>query len=145
MTQAECGGALYHWRPMSRTVSDSDRCPCTSGESFGECCGPLLAGTRRAATAQALMRSRFTAFAVGDAAYLLASWHPATRPRELDLDESLDWYRLDIHAAGGGTPFEKTGEVTFTAHYRVDGERAKLREHSRFERVDVEWKYLDAL
>ena len=129
---------------MSRSLSDVDRRPCTSGVVFGDCCGPLLAGTRRAGTAQALMRSRFTAFAVGDADYLLHSWHPGTRPRTLDLDDSLDWYRLDIHSAGGGTPFEKTGDVEFTAYYCADGRRETLREHSRFERVDGEWKYVGA-
>ena len=96
-------------------------------------------------TAAARWSTSFAAFAVGKAGYLLDSWHPTTRPQVLDLDDTLDWYRLDVHSAGGGTPFERTGEVMFTAHYRVDGERAKLREHSRFERVDGEWKYLDAL
>ena len=47
------------------------------------------------------MRSRFAAFAVGNAGYLLDSWHPTTRPQVLDLDDTLDWYRLDVHSAGG--------------------------------------------
>jgi SEC-C motif-containing protein len=61
-------------------------CPCGSGKPFDECCGPALAGVRPAADAAALMRSRYTAFARGDAAYLRVTWHPSTRPAELALD-----------------------------------------------------------
>ncbi|MCW3040562.1 MAG: hypothetical protein JWM31_2467, partial [Solirubrobacterales bacterium] len=64
-------------------------CPCGSGAAFAACCGELhrRRGSGRAAapTAAALMRSRYSAFAVGDPVYLLASWHPSTRPRSLEL------------------------------------------------------------
>ena len=119
------------------------RCPCGSGLTFGDCCGPILAGGRVAATPEALMRSRFTAFAVGDTDHLLASWHPDTRPKSLALDDQTRWYRLDVESTSGGTPFEKTGEVGFTAYYRVEKQRGTLRERSRFVRVDGAWFYLD--
>ena len=59
------------------------RCPCGTGLPYDDCCGPLHAGSTAAATAEQLMRSRYSAFAVGDAAYLLATWHPSTRPAAL--------------------------------------------------------------
>jgi SEC-C motif-containing protein len=92
------------------------------------------------------MRSRFTAFAVGDSDYLSRSWHPRTRPESLDLDESMRWYRLDIESASKGSLFDSDGEVTFTAFYRVKGSGAgTLREHSRFERLDGRWVYVDGV
>ena len=63
------------------------RCPCTSGLPYDECCGPLHRGERAAPTAEQLMRSRFSAFALADAAYLLATWHPSTRPESLELED----------------------------------------------------------
>ncbi|ORM36671.1 YchJ family metal-binding protein [Williamsia sp. 1135] len=128
---------------MSVAISDR-RCPCTSGLPFDDCCGPVLAGDRPAPTAEALMRSRFTAFATGDRNYLLHSWHPRTRPAELDLDDAMRWYRLDIESTRGGSPFDSTGEVAFTAFYRVRaGQAGTLSEHSRFERYDGHWVYVD--
>lgn len=89
------------------------------------------------------MRSRFTAFAVGDREYILDSWHPRTRPRRLAVDDAAQWYRLDVESSTGGTPFDTTGEVTFTARYRENGERKALRQRSRFERRDGRWVYVD--
>ncbi|MFI1463384.1 YchJ family protein [Nocardia carnea] len=123
-------------------MDDSKPCPCRRGEVFAECCGPLLAG-RPAPSAEALMRSRFTAFALGDTGYLRRSWHPGTRPERLDLDPARRWLFLEIHAVTGGGPFEQTGTVEFTAHYRDPGGRGRLHETSRFTRVDGAWCYVD--
>ena len=141
---------------MSETTlyDPQTRCPCTSGEVYGACCGRYLgefaaSGTLGAPTPLALMRSRFTAFALHDAPYLLASWHPHTRPAELTLDETLRWYRLDILGSSGG-PFDAAGTVEFAAYYRsVPGtpaeERVKgaMHEKSRFEKANGTWYYLD--
>jgi SEC-C motif domain protein len=89
------------------------------------------------------MRSRFSAFAVEDAAYLLRSWHPATRPPRVDFDAGQRWQRLEILATTGGTAFHTTGTVTFRAHYTSRGEPGELREHSRFERYEGAWVYVD--
>ncbi len=118
------------------------RCPCGSGDLFGGCCGPLLGGAP-APTAERLMRSRFTAFSVKDAAYLLATWHPSTRPTEIDLDDDVVWRRLVIVDRTGGGPFDRDGEVEFEAFWQQDGERGSLRERSRFVREDRRWLYLD--
>lgn len=121
---------------------DAVRCPCGSGDVFGGCCGPLLAGAA-APTAERLMRSRFTAFSVKDAAYLLATWHPSTRPAEIDLDDDVVWRRLVVVDRTGGGPFDRDGEVEFEAFWQQDGERGSLRERSRFVREDRRWLYLD--
>ncbi|MEV1130678.1 YchJ family metal-binding protein [Agromyces sp. NPDC049794] len=126
------------------TPSPGDRCPCLSGETFGECCGRFLTGAADAPTAEQLMRSRFTAFAVGDADYLLATWHPSTRPLGLDLDPALRWYRLDVVRRERGGPLDRDGIVEFAAFYRHDGERGELHEVSRFVREGGRWRYVAA-
>lgn len=130
---------------MTVSLTDDDRCPCGSGDTYGACCGPLLAGDRPAPTAEALMRSRYTAFAVGDAGYLRATWHPRTRPSSLDLDDDLRWQRLTVLATHAGGPFDDGGEVEFVAQHRsaATGERGRLHEVSRFVREGGRWFYVD--
>ncbi|AHH21113.1 hypothetical protein NONO_c63430 [Nocardia nova SH22a] len=125
------------------TPGDDDRCPCGSGERFGGCCGPRLNGSSPAPTAEALMRSRYTAFAVGDREYLLRSWHPRTRPRGLDLDPEQHWVSLQIFDTRAGGLFDDTGTVEFRALYRMRGARGVLSECSRFARVNGAWVYVD--
>lgn len=118
-------------------------CPCLSGEQYPECCGRFHRGEAEAATAEQLMRSRYSAFAVGDAGYLLRTWHPDTRPAALELDPEMQWRRLDIVSTGRGGPLDTEGTVEFKAHFRHDGERGVHDERSRFLRVDRRWYYLD--
>lgn len=89
------------------------------------------------------MRSRYSAFAVGDAAYLLTSWHPASRPRELTLDDAVAWRRLQIVDTEAGGRDDDHGVVEFRAQYVTGGGRRILHERSRFERVDGAWVYVD--
>src|SRR6478672_12867613 len=110
------------------------RCPCSSGLSYDECCGPIHRGEHAAPTAEQLMRSRFSAFALGDVPYLLASWHPSTRPSCLELDAELRWYRLDIEHMVDGGPLDREGLVAFTAHYRSPDGPGRQREVSAFRR-----------
>ena len=121
------------------------RCPCLSGLTYAECCGRLHDGTATAQTAEQLMRSRFSAFAVSDAAYLLATWHPSTRPASLELDDEQCWYRLDILATREGGPFETTGVVEFEAFHRSPSGSGSQHEISRFSREDGRWFYLDGV
>ncbi|WP_236789406.1 YchJ family protein [Amycolatopsis sp. GM8] len=118
------------------------RCPCGTGETYGDCCGPLHRGERAAATAEQLMRSRFSAFAVGDTEYLLATWHRSTRPAGVDLDPAQRWTRLDVLATTGGSPFHETGTVEFRAHYRQDGKPGSMHENSAFTREGGRWLYV---
>lgn len=129
--------------PEPSVPDDDARCPCTSGLPFGACCGPALDGSRPAPTAQALMRSRFTAFALGDAAYLRASWDPATRPEPLELDSTLRWYRLDVLRTALGQVGDDVGTVEFVAYHRGPEGRGSLHEVSRFRRGGAGWLYVD--
>ncbi|MBU9764075.1 hypothetical protein FR943_09495 [Mycobacterium sp. TNTM28] len=117
-------------------------CPCGSGLAYRQCCGPLHDGAP-APTAVALMRSRFCAFALGDADYLRASWHPDTRPAELTLDDTLTWRRLQIVDTEAGGEDDTDGVVEFRAQYVHGGTRHILHERSRFVRVKGQWRYLD--
>ena len=121
-----------------------DRCPCLSGNPYAECCGPLHAGAP-APTAERLMRSRFSAFALGLPEYLLRSWHPRTRPESLDLDPEQRWTRLDIVGTRSGGPFDSAGTVTFRAWWRSDIERGTLEETSDFVREGGHWYYVDGV
>ncbi|GGR85103.1 hypothetical protein GCM10008960_10180 [Deinococcus sedimenti] len=83
------------------------------------------------------MRSRYTAYALGDSGYVQRTWHPLTRPRSLDLRDGTRYLGLRVHEA-------QEEFVTFTAQLRLpDGERYALRERSRFEQVGGAWLYVD--
>ena len=121
------------------------RCPCGTGLPLTECCGRLHDGTATAGTAEQLMRSRYSAFAVGDAGYLLATWHPATRPRTLALDPTVRWTGLDVLATTGGSLLGADGTVEFRAHYVRDGRAGAQYETSRFARDGGQWRYVDGV
>ncbi len=89
------------------------------------------------------MRSRYTAFALGDASYLRQTWHPGTVPDDLDLDPRMRWTGLEISATEQGMPGDRRGWVTFRAAYRLGRETGELRERSRFVRQSERWWYLD--
>jgi SEC-C motif domain protein len=115
-------------------------CPCGRGLTYAECCAPAHAG-QAPATAEALMRSRYSAFALDDDAYVLASWHPGTRPTEIEPDPHLRWVGLDILESSGGGMFDQEGVVEFRAHYKEHGRRGEMVERSRFVRHDGQWVY----
>lgn len=114
-------------------------CPCGLPESYDKCCGRYHSGAAAAPTAEALMRSRYCAFVRQDAAYLLRTWHPRTRPASLDLDSGMRWTGLEILGTGDGSAFHSVGTVTFRASFRG----GSVHERSRFERVDGAWVYVD--
>ncbi|GAA1885810.1 YchJ family protein [Asanoa iriomotensis] len=120
-------------------------CPCGSGQSYDRCCGPLHRGAAVAATAERLMRSRYSAFAVGDADYLLRTWHSRTRPESLELDPAQRWVGLEVLATRTGGVDDRSGVVEFRASYRHGGRTDDLHERSRFVREDGEWVYVGAL
>jgi SEC-C motif-containing protein len=111
--------------------------------TYDECCGRVHSGAVTAPTAEALMRSRYSAFATGDAEYLLHSWHPDTRPPSLTLDPSQTWTRLEILGTTGGGLLHADGTVEFRAHYRHSSHAGVLHELSRFTKSDGRWVYVD--
>jgi SEC-C motif-containing protein len=96
-----------------------------------------------ARTAEQLMRSRYAAYAGRDAAYLLATWHPRTRPHSLDLDPVLQWRRLEVLTRQDGAEGDQHGVVEFRAHLRQGGVASHLHERSRFTRRGGRWFYVD--
>ena len=91
------------------------------------------------------MRSRYSAFALGDTGYLLATWHPRTRPQALDLDSDVRWTGLDVLATTEGSLLDREGTVEFRAHYVVAGRVGAQHENSRFLRDGGRWHYLDGV
>ncbi|MBF8172487.1 hypothetical protein KVH22_18575 [Streptomyces olivaceus] len=114
-------------------------CPCGLSGPYEKCCGRFHAGSAAAPSAEALMRSRYSAFVKRDAGYLSRTWHPETRPAQLDLDPGVRWTGLEILDTADGSAFHTTGTVTFRASYRG----GSLHERSRFGRVDGAWVYVD--
>ncbi|KAB1150545.1 hypothetical protein F7R91_00665 [Streptomyces luteolifulvus] len=113
-------------------------CPCGLGETYEKCCGRFHRGEAPAPTAEALMRSRYSAFVKRDEGYLLRTWHPRTRPARVEFDPGMRWTGLEILATEDGSAFHSTGTVTFRASFRG----GSLHERSGFERVDGAWVYV---
>lgn len=115
-------------------------CPCCSGKSYMACCGPLHRGEAVAPNAEALMRSRYSAYVLKLSAYLSETWHISTRPASLDVgSDDTAWQRLVIvHTENGGIDDSK-GVVEFAAYY----EGGQLHERSRFLKEAGRWLYLD--
>ncbi len=89
------------------------------------------------------MRSRYSAFIVGDADHLLRSWHPDTRPGDITFVENQTWDGLEIVACERGRALDATGVVEFRARYRRGDRFGELHETSRFDRIDGRWVYID--
>ena len=124
-------------------------CVCGSGKTFAACCARYLDGNEIAPTAEALMRSRYSAYVLGREDYLLASWHQSTRPTSLNLNAEAQttWLGLavkrhDVDPAEPANPDKAI--VEFVARFKTGGARAeRLHEVSRFVRAEDRWFYLD--
>ncbi len=124
------------------SAADTDSCPCGHAARYLQCCGRWHTGAV-APTAEALMRSRYSAFVLGLSDYLRETWHPATRPACLSLDESrLRWLGLEVRHHR--LLDQAHAEVEFVARSRIGGGPA-IRHHetSRFIREDGRWYYVD--
>lgn len=102
---------------MTTLPSPRDPCPCCSGAPFGGCCAPILAG-EAAPSALALMRSRYSAYVLGDEDHLFRSWHPKTRPAPPFCDPKIEWLGLQIVDLSGGGENDSEGIVEFIASWR---------------------------
>ena len=120
----------------------TDACPCGSGRRYTDCCGQLHFSAKNQISAEALMRSRYSAYVLRLEDYLLATWHPSTRPSELDLvADPTKWLGLDIKHCQQQDETHAT--VEFVARYRIAGRGHRLHEISRFVREDGCWLYVD--
>ena len=115
-------------------------CPCCLGMPYAACCGRYIGGGSVAPTAEALMRSRYSAYVIGDGAYVARTWAEETRPEDLAVDPTGEPFtRLHVIATSGGGPLDAEGTVEFAAHYPG----GIMRERSRFERRGGTWVYVD--
>jgi SEC-C motif-containing protein len=118
-------------------------CPCGSSKPYTACCAPYVEGNTPAPTAEALMRSRYTAYTLLNEDYLLTTWHTSTRPAALDLaaDVATKWIGLEVKRHEQQD--SEHAIVEFVARYKVNGRAHRLHEVSRFVREDGRWFYLD--
>lgn len=118
-----------------------------AGALLAQCCGPFLAGESWPPTPVTLMRSRYTAYAVGDGDHLFRTWHPATRPDDVAVDTSLEWVGLDVVDLTEDDATE--GVVEFEARWRsgegTTRQKGVLRERSTFVRRANRWFYRDGV
>jgi SEC-C motif-containing protein len=126
-----------------RNMPDNTPCPCGLAQPYRACCARWHSGDwhLQAPDAQALMRSRYSAYVLGLTAYLQDTWHPSTRPAELQLAPGLRWLGLTVkrHALDG--PGQAT--VEFVARSKQAGRAHRLHETSRFVQMQGRWFYLD--
>jgi SEC-C motif-containing protein len=124
-----------------------EQCPCSSGKDFSECCEPLIQGKNEAKTAEALMRSRYSAHVKLAFDYVHDTLHPSKRTEEdrqgADWSKKFDWQSLDIVRTEAGGPDDDTGIVEFIAKYRKNGKAFGYREVATFAREEGRWYFVD--
>lgn len=124
----------------------SSLCPCGSGKKFADCCEPYIKGIRPAPTAEAVMRSRYTAYTLEDVAYLKDT---LTRAQQEDFSaeetrkwaREADWQGLEIKSTEGGGEEDTEGTVEFAAHFISQGQKQTHYEIATFEKIDGQWLY----
>lgn len=125
---------------MSKKNHTPPACPCTPNRAYADCCAPYIEAGTLAATAETLMRSRYSAFVLERSEYLLATWHESTRPQSLAF-EPTQWLGLTVKSAQQTD--DAHAEVTFSARYKLNGRAYKMHETSRFVRELGAWLYVD--
>jgi SEC-C motif-containing protein len=125
-------------------------CPCTSGREFEACCGPFLSGAALPPTPEALMRSRYAAFAKGNIDYLKDTLLPETQD-DFNREETSkwanesEWTGLEVRKTEGGADGDEEGWVEFVARFRMNNQDYQHHETSRFARRDGRWWYVDGI
>jgi SEC-C motif domain protein len=124
------------------------KCPCLSEKPFDLCCEPFLTGSQVPPTAEALMRSRYTAFTQKKIHYLIDTVHPLER-EGVDRDslkewaEQAEWLGLEVHETSQGQISDTEGEVFFTARYKINQRTCDHREKAQFKKEDQRWYFVD--
>ncbi|WMI70019.1 YchJ family protein [Mangrovimonas sp. YM274] len=127
------------------------QCPCDPSKLYSECCQKAHDNILSVSTAEALMRSRFSAFVLADIDYLQKSHHSSKRPSKREKKEiqqwakSVDWIKLEVLNTTKGTALDDTGTVEFKAFFMEDGNIQVIHENSRFCKEQGHWVYLDAV
>ena len=125
-----------------------DLCPCGSKQDYSSCCGAVIGGARRAATAEQLMRSRYSAYVKKEIGWLRSSLHPSQRAdfneaTTREWAERAEWLGLEIVNTVKGGPSDSDGKVEFIAAFSESDKKQEHREVSTFEKVDGIWYFKD--
>lgn len=127
-------------------MNDPSRCPCGRPQPFERCCGPYLRGEAFPETAEALMRSRYTAYARREVDYLLDTHAPRDEGRRAAIvawAERAEFVGLEVVGTEAGLAEDQTGVVEFIARTREAGTEQLHRERSRFLKQDGRWFFID--
>ena len=125
-------------------------CPCGTTKNYADCCEPFIKGTKKAPTAEALMRSRYTAFAVGELDHVERSHHVSTK-KELEMESvrswalSSEWLGLEIRETDKGQAKDTTGKVEFKCTFIFNGAEQTHHELSTFQKEGDEWFFVDGV
>ncbi len=126
------------------------QCPCGSTKNYSDCCEPIIKGVKKAPTAEALMRSRYTAFAKGELDHVEKSHHSSTRD-ELDMESvkswanNSEWLGLEIRELDKGLEKDLTGTVEFKCKFNFNGAEQTHHELSTFKKENGEWFFVDGV
>jgi SEC-C motif-containing protein len=128
-----------------KKVRQAPACPCGSGQAYAACCGTFIDNDVLPATAEQLMRSRYSAYVLAREDYLLRTWHGSTCPAFLGLQAAgpVKWLGLRILRCEAGGLGDREAIVEFVARYQVNGRAERLHEASRFLREAGQWLYVD--
>lgn len=133
---------------LERGIEDMAKpCPCGLG-MYEDCCGIYHHKNQAAPTAEALMRSRYSAYALGLIDYVYQTHHPKHRGDKAGMQqwaEQVRFVQLEVLDTFQGQPQDKIGKVSFRAHYVLEGQRQVLKETSRFKRYKGQWVYVDGI
>jgi len=125
--------------------AENEFCPCGSGVNSDLCCLAVMSGQKQAKSAEKLMRSRYSAYSLGNVEYILSSWHSQTRPSQVNLENDVSWTGLRVISAP--EPQLKEGQliayVEFIASYHHQGVVGQMHERSRFMQEQGNWRYVD--
>jgi SEC-C motif-containing protein len=125
-----------------------ESCPCGSALSYSDCCEPFILGDKPAPTAEAMMRSRYTAYNRCEVDYIVRTTHPQQRKQDSENDirqwaQKSVWHELNILHVDGGSAEDTEGTVEFIAHYSENGERIDHHEVAQFKKENGAWFFWD--
>lgn len=119
-------------------------CLCGSELNYQDCCHLYHKGIKTPSTAEKLMRSRFTAYAMQKNDYLIETWAISKRPKQINFEkEEAQWQRLEIIKTKKGQLNDSRGIVEFKAYFLSKGTPSVMNEISRFTKTGGRWFYLD--
>ncbi len=127
------------------------QCPCNSLKNYNDCCEKAHSDINSVKTAEALMRSRYSAFVLANIDYLQKSHHTTTRPNKREKREieawakAVDWIKLEILNTINGTQEDTKGTVEFKAFYMENGQMGVIHENSNFKKENGLWMYVDGV